>query len=77
MDPALKDHVLSFITTQYHDFGPTLAAEKLFSLHSDRHSIFLTTRNVDGYYEKTQFSLAMEALDTETVCAHSPQQRDS
>lgn len=179
MDPALKDQVLSLITKQYYDFGPTLAAEKLFSLHnikisretvrlwmkqaglravrprrrgpkvhqsrqprpcfgeliqidgsyhdwfegrsdpccllvfiddatsgivfalfcdhettlnymaavrahlrqngrplayySDRHSIFLTTRNVDGYYEKTQFSRAMEALGIETVCAKSPQ----
>ena len=34
MDPALRDQVLSLITTQYHDFGPTLAAEKLFSLHN-------------------------------------------
>jgi hypothetical protein len=41
--------------------------------YSDRHSIFLTTRNVDGYYEKTQFSRAMEALGIETVCAKSPQ----
>lgn len=179
MDPALRDQILYLITTHYHDFGPTLAAEKLFSLHdikisretvrlwmkqaglravrprrkgprvhqsrqprpcfgeliqidgsyhdwfegrsapccllvfiddatsaivfalfcdhettlnymaavrahlrqngrplayySDRHSIFLTTRNVDGYYEKTQFSRAMEALGIETVCANSPQ----
>jgi len=179
MDPALKDKILSLITTNYHDFGPTLAAEKLQALHnisisketvrlwmkqaglravrsrrkgpkvhpsrqprpcfgeliqidgsyhdwfegrsapccllvfiddatsaivfamfcdhettlnymaavrghlrqngrplayySDRHSIFLTTRNVDGYYEKTQFSRAMEALGIATLCAHSPQ----
>ncbi|MFN9624039.1 MAG: ISNCY family transposase, partial [Cyanobacteriota bacterium] len=179
MDPVFKDNVLSLITTNYHDFGPTLAAEKLQDLHnisisketvrlwmkqaglrtvrprrkrlgvhqsrqprpcfgeliqidgsyhdwfegrsapccllvfiddatsaivfalfcdhettlnymaavrghlgqngrplayySDRHSIFLTTRNVDGYYEKTQFSRAMEALGIATLCAHSPQ----
>jgi transposase len=179
VDPALKNQILSLITTKYNDFGPTLAAEKLLALHninisretvrlwmkqeglrsvrarrvaakvhqsrqpkpcfgeliqidgsyhdwfegrsdpccllvfiddatsaivfalfcdhettlnymaavrahlrqngrplayySDRHSIFVTTRNVDGYYEKTQFSRAMEALSIEMICAHSPQ----
>jgi hypothetical protein len=179
MDSVLKDKVLSLITAQYHDFGPTLAAEKLLALHninisretvrlwmqqgglravrprrkgakvhqsrqprpcfgeliqidgsyhdwfegrsdpccllvfiddatsaivfamfcdhettlnymaavrahlrqngrplayySDRHSIFLTTRTVDGYYEKTQFSRAMEDLGIAILCAHSPQ----
>ena len=36
MDPVLKDKVLSLITTQYHDLGPTLAAEKLQALHRNR-----------------------------------------
>lgn len=179
IDPVLRERVLSLITDKYHDFGPTLVAEKLAFLHnisvsketvrlwmkqaglrtvrprrkgakvhqsrqprpcfgeliqidgsyhdwfegrsapccllvfiddatsaivfamfcehettlnymaavrghlhqngrplayySDRHSIFLTTRNVDGYYEKTQFSRSMEALGIETICAYSPQ----
>ena len=34
MDPALRDQFLSLITKQYYDFGPILAAEKLFSLHN-------------------------------------------
>ncbi len=34
MDPASRDQILSLITAQYHDFGPTLVAEKLQALHT-------------------------------------------
>jgi len=30
---GFRDYVLEIIRTNYHDFGPTLAAEKLAELH--------------------------------------------
>ncbi len=41
--------------------------------YSDRHSIFRTTRNVDGYFKDTELHRALKDLNIELICAYSSQ----
>lgn len=41
--------------------------------YSDRHSIFRTTRNTDGYFKNTEVHRALKDLNIELICAYSSQ----
>jgi transposase len=41
--------------------------------YSDRHAIFLTTRDQDNLYQDTQFKTALNELGIGLICAKSPQ----
>jgi len=41
--------------------------------YSDRHSIFRTTRNTDGYFKETELHRALKDLNIELICAYSSQ----
>jgi transposase len=56
---CVKDH--------FENYGRPVA------YYSDRHAIFITTRDEDGFYKDTQFKKALGALNIHLICARSPQ----
>ncbi len=58
---------MSGIESHLSQYGRPLA------YYSDRHSIFRTTRNVDGYFKDTELHRALKDLNIELICAYSSQ----
>ena len=58
---------MSGIDAHLSQYGRPLA------YYSDRHSIFRTTRNTDGYFKETELHRALKDLNIELICAYSSQ----
>lgn len=58
---------MSGIESHLSQYGRPLA------YYSDRHSIFKTTRNTDGYFKETELHRALKDLNIELICAYSSQ----
>jgi hypothetical protein len=58
---------MSGIESHLSQYGRPLA------YYSDRHSIFRTTRNTDGYFKETELHRALKDLNIELICAYSSQ----
>lgn len=58
---------MSGIGSHLSQYGRALA------YYSDRHSIFRTTRNTDGYFKETELHRALKDLNIELICAYSSQ----